>query len=121
MGNGNSGSTGGGTGNADNRRRYVRHRVESPCKIVEIKSGRAISGVTRDVSLGGLLVALRTPTELTPGDRIRIGVAWRGQAVLDMNALSEAEVVRALPPFNGQQTVAIRRISPPVSAMRRAA
>lgn len=103
------------------RRRYVRHRVESPCKIVEVKSGRPLSGITRDVSLGGLLVALRTPTELLPGDRIRIGVAWRGQAVLDEASLAEAEVVRALPPFNGQQTVAIRRIAKPASTIRRAA
>lgn len=103
------------------RRRHVRHRVESPCKIIEIKSGRALSGVTRDVSLSGLLVALRTPTELVPGDRIRIGVAWRGQGVLDVSTLSEAEVIRALPPYNGQQTVAIRRIAAPAQQARKAA
>ena len=103
------------------RRRNVRHRVESPCKIVEVKTGRLMAGVTRDVSLGGLLIAIRTPTDLLPGDRIKIGVAWRGQAVLDVAALSEAEVVRALPSFNGQQTVAIRRVDQQAQQARRAA
>jgi len=107
--------------NPQDRRRHVRHRVESPCKIVEAKTGRTLAGVTRDVSLGGLLVALRTPTDLVPGDRIRIGVAWRGQAVLDVAALSDAEVVRTLPSYNGQQTVAIRRIAAPAEQARKAA
>ncbi|QYK48194.1 MAG: PilZ domain-containing protein [Phycisphaeraceae bacterium] len=93
------------------RRRYVRHKVEAPCKIIEAKTGRAIPGITRDVSLGGLLVALRTPQELHAGDTIRIGVAWRGQAVIDELSMSDARVTRVFPPFNGQQTVAIQRIA----------
>jgi c-di-GMP-binding flagellar brake protein YcgR len=93
------------------RRRYIRHRVESPCKLIELKTGRALPGITRDVSLGGLLVSLRTAIPFQAGERIKIGVAWKGQAVLDANTLTDAEVVRASPLFDGQQTLAIRRIN----------
>lgn len=96
---------------AQDRRRYIRHRVESPCKLIELKSGRSLPGITRDVSLGGLLVSLRTSIPFQAGERIKIGVAWRGQAVLDASTLTDAEVVRASPLFDGQQTLAIRRIN----------
>lgn len=102
-----------------NRRRHIRHKVDAPCKIIEAKSGRTIAGTTRDVSLSGLLVALRTPVELKPGDRIRIGVAWRGQAVIDESTLSDARITRAFPIYDGQQTVAIERIA--ATASQRAA
>ncbi len=106
---------------ANNRRRHIRHKIEAPCKIIEAKSGRAIPGATRDVSLGGLLVALRTPIELHEGDTVRIGVAWRGQAVIDESSMSEARIARVFPAFEGQQTIAIERIAEPVVAARRAA
>lgn len=103
------------------RRRHIRHKVEAPCKIIEAKSGRAIAGTTRDVSLSGLLVALRTPVELKQGDTIRIGVAWRGQAVIDESSMSEAHITRVFPIYNGQQTIAIQRTTAPATALRLAA
>ncbi len=110
---------------AADRRRHIRHKVEAPCKIIEAKSGRAIAGTTRDVSLSGLLIALRTPVELKQGDTIRIGVAWRGQAVIDESALSEARITRVFPIYDGQQTIAIQRIDAaalaPASPLRLAA
>lgn len=106
---------------ANDRRRHIRHKVEAPCKIIEAKTGRAIPGATRDVSLSGLLVALRTPIELQAGDTVRIGVAWRGQAVIDESSMSEARVTRVFPAFEGQQTIAIERVATPAAAARRAA
>lgn len=106
---------------ANDRRRHIRHKVEAPCKIIETKSGRAIPGATRDVSLSGLLVALRTPVEFQQGDSIRIGVAWRGQAVIDEATMADARVTRVFPAFDGQQTIAIERAATPAAAVRRAA
>ena len=107
--------------NASDRRRHIRHKVEAPCKIIEAKSGRAIAGTTRDVSLSGLLIALRTPVELKAGDIVRIGVAWRGQAVIDESTLSEARIARVFPIYNGQQTIAIQRTNAATPALRLAA
>lgn len=107
-------------GQPEDRRRHVRHLVESPCKVVELKTGRSLPGRTRDVSLGGLQVTLRTPVELAVGDRLRIGVAWRGQAIIDEALMSEVEVVRCGPWYNGQQTLAIRRIDAATGAKQAA-
>jgi hypothetical protein len=107
--------------NAADRRRHIRHKVEALCKIIEAKSGRTIAGTTRDVSLSGLLIALRTPVELKQGDTIRIGVAWRGQAVIDESALSEARITRVFPIYDGQQIIAIQRVAAGAAALRLAA
>ena len=58
------------------RRRFLRHAVVRPCKIVDSRSLRpSAAGSTTDVSEGGSLVCVQRDRMYAPGDQVEIGIA----------------------------------------------
>jgi c-di-GMP-binding flagellar brake protein YcgR len=79
------------------RRSSVRRPLVRPCKVFEPRGHRYISGCTRNVSPGGMLIALDRCLPLEIGDRLYVGTASsRRQALLRADDMVEARVVRVL-------------------------
>jgi hypothetical protein len=78
------------------RRREVRSPSTLLCKVRPVTGGRAIPGVTRDLSSHGALVELRWPTNVQAGEAVRVGVATPGTVLFRDEDLAPARVVRVL-------------------------
>lgn len=91
------------------RRESPRINVKRPCKVYDPKGRKYLAGITRDVSTGGMLLALNHPVALKPGDQVFVGVAQkRRQALLRTRDMTEAEIVRTLSSTAGETVLAIR-------------
>ncbi len=65
------------------RRNAVRCSVSRPAKLRCIRSGRYMTGQTRDVSSNGALLEVdRPPSSLTIGQRLEMGIAWNHRQVI---------------------------------------
>jgi hypothetical protein len=77
------------------RRTNERVNVERLCKLYLPRAGKYVSGSTWNVSPGGVMLHLDIATNISAGDRLYVGIAFkRRQAVLASNEMIEAEVVR---------------------------
>jgi hypothetical protein len=77
------------------RRTHERVNVERLCKLYLPRAGKYVSGLTWDLSSGGVLLHLDIATRVSAGDRLYVGIAFkRWQAVLAADEMIEAEVVR---------------------------
>ena len=87
----------------NDRRRYARVPISQPVKVQCQHSGRYYSGRTSNLSAGGALLTVESPTRLPAGHKLRLGIAWsRQEAVLASAALVEATVTRNLIGANPQ-------------------
>ncbi len=90
------------------RRSDARNEVEKPVKIRCLRSGRYLSGKTRNLSAGGALIEISDPHRFVPGQRIKLGVAWNArQTVLDSHALIDSVVIRDFA-LEGLHQIALR-------------
>ena len=90
------------------RRQDARSEVEKPVKIRCLRSGRYLSGRTRNLSAGGALIEISDPHRFAPGQRIKLGIAWnRRQTVLDSHALIDSVIIRNLA-LGGLHQIALR-------------
>lgn len=79
------------------RRSSARLPLVRPCKVFEPRGHRYISGCSRNVSAGGMLITLDRRLPLEIGDRLYVGLASsRRQALLRSDEMAEARVVRVL-------------------------
>ena len=77
------------------RRIHERVNAERLCKLYVPRAGKYVSGLTWDLSPGGVLLHLDIATGISAGDRLYVGIAFkRRQAVLAADEMVEAEVVR---------------------------
>tara|TARA_Y100000815_G_C13132764_1_gene421234 strand:- start:332 stop:679 length:348 start_codon:yes stop_codon:yes gene_type:complete len=99
-----------------NRRAFQRANATLPCKVLRPNAARYLAARTSDVSQGGALIEITTPTALASGERLRVGVAWIDEPILRGNRTIDAEIVRVTPLHDGRQTLAIRFDSPQIEA-----
>ena len=98
------------------RRRHPRVQLERPCKLHEPRSGKYVSAMTRDLSVGGLLIDVPRLLDLKPGDMLHVGVAIkRRQGLLLAKEMIEATVVRAMQTVDDHTTLAVS-FDPPSAA-----
>lgn len=94
------------------RRRDARLDLHRPVKLQCNLTGRFIPARTRNLSVGGALIELRTRTPLLSGQTIRVGIADHDrQAILAHASMTPARVVRSLA-HDGLQQVAIEFAMP---------
>ena len=90
------------------RRRYRRESLERPCKIYDPRSMKYISGTTRDISCGGLLIDVPRLMEIKPGEHLFIGVAMtRRQGFIQAKEMIDAVVLRAFATVDDHTTLAV--------------
>ncbi len=93
---------------AQDRRRFARHAVVRPCKIVDARSLRpSAAGSTTDVSEGGSLVSVQRDRMFSPGDQVEIGIAWSRNPLIASEEMVQARVVRVLPIDHHHQALAL--------------
>jgi len=93
----------------DNRRSARRVPVEKPCKIRDPRTGRSIAGATIDLSPRGIMVRVKQPTNLKPGDEVLIGVAMHDrQGIIQAKEMIESRIVRVLETADGATTLAVQ-------------
>lgn len=91
----------------------VEHRalprvpLERPAKVYHLGTRRYLPAVTCNISGGGVLLRVKTPRALTPGDRIDVLIAWSNRAVLSASDRVAGAVTRAARGASGEQFVAI--------------
>ncbi|MEX0775293.1 MAG: PilZ domain-containing protein [Phycisphaeraceae bacterium] len=91
----------------DDRRKEPRTALSRPVKVRLCDTGRYLTGRTTNLSPGGALLEVDTPSLLVPGQRIALGVAWTDQqTLLHRDELIDATVLRSLG-LGGRQNVAI--------------
>ncbi|MCC6580600.1 MAG: PilZ domain-containing protein [Phycisphaeraceae bacterium] len=99
------------------RRDSARMVLRRPVKVYCPTTGRYIPAVTFNLSSGGTLLQVQSPTSLKPGQRIRIGIGWTpDQAVLQSQQMIDGLVLRSLG-HQGQCAAAVRFDTHPRLAM----
>lgn len=91
------------------RRRHLRLPIERPCKMHDPRSGKYVSGMTRDLSCGGLMIDVPRLLWLKSGDTVHVGVAIkRRQGLLLAKEMIEATVVRSISTVDDHTALAVR-------------
>ncbi len=107
------------------RRAYERVSLDHPCKLYLPSVGKYVSGSTRNLSAGGVLLQLDLPAGISAGDRLYVGIALeRSQVVLVAGEMFKAEVVRVDQTTDDHVAVAARfvgEVADEISRLRRAA
>lgn len=89
------------------RRRDHRFSLQRRVKVMCPTTGRCYAGQTEDCSAGGARLTLDEPWQVTPGQRLRVGIDWSGrQGLLRSETMPEATVVRTVP-LTGPQHLAV--------------
>ncbi|MHC5001538.1 MAG: PilZ domain-containing protein [Planctomycetota bacterium] len=90
------------------RRQQPRIEYVRPCKVYDPRSRRYVAGSTWNVSRGGILVELKRPLPLVPGDRLFVGLATRRRdAVICRSEMLPGSVVRSAMTPNDHTVVAL--------------
>ncbi len=89
------------------RRQHARLNISRPAKVYLPRANQFVPGSTRDVSVGGLLLEVRSPRPLNIGDTLDVGVAWTREAVLSTARMLHGRVVRVQTRSDGQQSLAV--------------
>jgi len=93
---------------AAERRSSPRVSLSRPCKVYEPRSRRYLPATTCNVSRGGALVRAHRSADLSPGDRVSLGLPHRHpQPVIDSATLVDARIVRVLESTGGEMLLAI--------------
>jgi c-di-GMP-binding flagellar brake protein YcgR len=74
--------------NDSDRRRFTRHEVALPVRIID--GGREIAGETLDISGGGM--SLKLASDLSPGNRVKVVIGNLGE--FSANVLSHGGIDR---------------------------
>ena len=90
------------------RRRHARVAAARPCKVFRESTCRYTAATTRDVSAGGVLLELQPSRPILPGERLGVGIAWTGAAILSDTAMIDGVVVRVEDLDDDRQSVAVR-------------
>ena len=95
------------------RREHPRVELTRPCKIYDPRSRRYVAGTTWNVSRQGVLVELKRPLPLVPGDRLFVGLAMRRrEAVLCRSEMIPGAVVRSVLTADDHTVVALQLAEP---------
>ena len=79
------------------RRRHPRYPHRAPAKLCDELTGKYLPGETLNLSASGALVRVQAPTRLTPGRRVRLGIApHASRSILRVNDMPWAVVRRCL-------------------------
>lgn len=89
------------------RRKHPRVRLESQVKLRNGVSGRYVAGQTLDISAGGAMLRVTTPTRLVRGQSVSLGISSHPrQPIIAAQDMISAVVVRSLG-IAGTQHVAV--------------
>jgi PilZ domain len=78
------------------RRQHTRHPLTRPAKLFCPDSGRFLSGQTRNISAGGVLVEVEAPDSLCSGDDIQLTIAFGDRFIVPMSELVAGSVIRTI-------------------------
>ncbi len=90
------------------RRIFPRRSFVRPCKVQRTGDVRFEAGETTNISASGALIRVAGRQPIRPGERLRVGVAWESNGVLESGSLLPARVVRVVPIDFHHQAVAIQ-------------
>ena len=76
------------------RRKHPRRPLENAAKLFCPKSGRFLSGRTRNISEGGILVEVSAPGWLESGDPIQLTIAFGDRYIVPMSDLVSGTIIR---------------------------
>ena len=79
------------------RRQHTRHPLDRPAKLFCPGSGRFLSGRTRNISAGGVLVEVDASESVASGDEIQLTIAFGDRFIVPMSELVPGSIVRAGP------------------------
>ncbi len=100
---------------AHERRLHPRQAHTKPCKLRDPMRLSFASGVTHDVSAGGLCVEVQRERPYAVGDRVDVAVQWATGAVIASSSMARGVVRRVQDTAPGKQIVAIE-LAPASSA-----
>ncbi len=90
------------------RRQHTRRPTEHSAKLFCPKSGRFLSGRTRNISAGGILVEIGAPGWLSAGDAVQLTIAFGDRFIVPMSDLVAGTIIRTRQTDNPEiQTLAI--------------
>lgn len=77
------------------RRSERRYAIERPAKLYRPLTRQYAPAITRDLSRGGAMLDVHTPRAIRVGERLELGVAFDGDALVAQERMVQAVVVRA--------------------------
>ncbi len=98
------------------RRLHPRNAVTKPCKLRDPLRLSFATGVTHDVSAGGVRVEVRRDRPYAVGDRVDIAVQWAHGTILTGSTMAQGVVRRVDHNEPGRQIIAIETSRRPAVA-----
>jgi hypothetical protein len=96
------------------RREHPRVALQRPCKVFDPRSRKYLTGVTSNISAGGVLMLLSRRAPVQADDCVYVAVAERRrQPLLRRDEMCEARVVRTLNLTTGETALAVRFLDAP--------
>jgi c-di-GMP-binding flagellar brake protein YcgR len=90
------------------RREHERHAAEIACKVRCSQTGRYLGALTTDLSAGGAMMTVQTPTPVREGQSVEIALRTDGRAIVLRSELVPARVVRCSSVVDRHQILAVR-------------
>ncbi len=80
-----------------NKRRDSRFALQRRVKLLCPATGRCYAGRTSDYSAGGALLVMDGPSQLSPGEPVKVGLDWTGrQGLIKSEMMPKACIVRSM-------------------------
>jgi len=96
------------------RREHPRMALQRPCKVFDPRSRKYLTGVTSNISAGGVLMFLSRRVPVQADDRVYVAVAERRrQPLLRRDEMCEARVIRTIHLTTGETALAVRFLDTP--------
>lgn len=90
------------------RREHERWASEISCKIRCSRTGRYLGALTSDVSPGGAMLSVQTPTPMRVGQAVEVALRTDGRPIIFRSELVPARVVRCSSLLDRHQVVAVK-------------
>ncbi len=90
------------------RREHERWTSEMCCKVRCSRTGRYLGALTSDLSPGGAMLSVQTPTAIRAGQLVEIALKTDGRPIVFRNELVPARVVRCSSVLDRHQVVAVQ-------------
>jgi len=79
------------------KRHDSRFPLQRRVKLMCPTTGRCYAGRTTDYSAGGAMLVMDGPSQLSPGEPVRMGIDWTGrQGVIKSEMMPKACIVRSM-------------------------
>jgi hypothetical protein len=94
------------------RRRFPRLSIETPCKVYDRLTRRFAPARTVNVSAGGALLEVRPARPLEAGAAIDIAVSWSERPIIPASTMIGGRVVRGEPEPGGAVRIGVAFAAP---------